>query len=935
MDKDTTYAVVDIETTGTSVKDGDRVIQIGCAFVKHGKVVNQYSTKINPGKSIPNAITHLTSITNRDVANAPFFDDIAASFYAMLQGTVFVAHNVNFDFPFLNAEFARVGYPALQIEAIDTVTLTQILFPTLPSFRLRDLSAHFHIEHDQPHTADSDADATAVLLIKLLDKLHQLPINTLRQLTNLNLSLPQDTTAVFNVALEEARHHPSKLPAGEYVRDRLVLHEATPIKSVDLGQPQAYPKSKAAKQKLWGSKISWRDPQAKMMNQIFSNYSHENTKNLIIEAPTGIGKTLGYAVPFAYLSQTGQSTVISTQTTLLQGQFMQETLPQLQEMLPFDLNVVTVKGNQHYLDLNRFADTLTVPEHSQQSQFLKARILVWLLQTETGDLDELHLTSYRAQLFEEVCHRGLKTIKPSDPFYEDDYLRRLDHRIRQANLVIVNHAYLTQHADQLDTLLNKPYLLVDEAQHLPDVAVNQHRNTVRFHDLVLLLHHAQANIFNQHDHHLTEMFSEDAVAATQLRSLSNTLIKLDADLDQFGHSMYRQFLLSAQVSARGQRIVEQLIDNRQLKQLMNDDKGAFTTLMNGQIALTTALTKLQKRFTVQSKKWLNSDAALMHEFASTVGRITDLLSQLDAFKAQLNDQETANVYWLRQNQYGDSSSLELSGGLLLATGWLRQNVYAHFKQPTFTGATLFTSSRANYLIDQLDLDRQETATKRLAERFDYASQARLFVATDAPAINLNHPDEQIHYWASTIAKLVQTTSRQTLVLFNSLAAVSAVYEALTHGLLPENHTVYAQGVTGSREKNLKRFTTENSAVLLGAASYWEGIDLPKDALELVVITRLPFDAPTDLLVAATNAQLEAKGHNPFYSSALPKATLRLRQGIGRLIRTDNDRGVIVVLDPRLITKRYGGTMQKALPDALPVIPQGTAEIIKQTQNFFK
>ena len=122
---------------------------------------------------------------------------------------------------------------------------------------------------------------------------------------------------------------------------------------------------------------------------------------------------------------------------------------------------------------------------------------------------------------------------------------------------------------------------------------------------------------------------------------------------------------------------------------------------------------------------------------------------------------------------------------------------------------------------------------------------------------------------------------------------------------------------------------------MGAASYWEGIDLPKDALELVVITRLPFDAPTDLLVAATNAQLEAKGHNPFYSSALPKATLRLRQGIGRLIRTDNDRGVIVVLDPRLITKRYGGTMQKALPDALPVIPQGTAEIIKQTQNFFK
>lgn len=936
MKTDTIYAVVDIETTGTSVNDGDRVIQIGCAFVQSGRVINRYSTKVNPGRTIPNNITHLTGITNKAVSHAPYFDDIAGSLYAMLQGTVFVAHNVNFDFPFLNAEFSRVGYPTLTISAIDTVTLTQILFPTLTSFRLRDLSAHFKIEHDQPHTADSDADATAILLIDLLARLRELPINTLRQLIALHLSLPADTATMFQTALTMARRQTTKLPAGQYVRARLVLHEPDPIKPVDLGQPRAFPKSKVAKQRQWGTVIDWRDGQAKMMNAIFNNYSHPDTHNLIIEAPTGIGKSLGYAVPFAYLSQTGTATVISTQTTLLQEQFMTETVPKLRQMLPFAFNVVVVKGSHHYLDLARFSAVLNVPDHSQQSQFLKARILVWLLDTRTGDLDELHLNSYRAPLFDEITHRGLASLSKQNPFYEDDYLRRLDNRVRQANLVIVNHAYLSQNAAQLETLLgHQPFLLVDEAQHLPDVAATRHRETVRFHDWISLLHHAQANIFNQHEHHLTAMFDEDSAATNALRQLSTILVRLDADLDQFAQALYRQFLMGAQMTAKGTRIVEQLVDNAALRQLFHNESGAFAALMGARTPLQTNLGKLRRRFAANQRKWLPSDQALMHEFEQTLAQIDGLFAQLQLFYEQLGEEKTSHVYWLKQNQYGDSTSLELSGGLLMAAGWLSDHVYQHFQRPTFTGATLFTSSRANYLMAQLDLDKDVTTTKRLPEAFDYEHQARLFVASDAPAMNLGRPDVQYHYWAATIAKLAMATKRQTLVLFNSLAAIGEVYRELTHGLLDETQTVYAQGVTGSREKNLKRFTTENNAILLGAASYWEGIDLPNEALELVIITRLPFDSPTDLLVAATNAQLEANGHNPFYASALPKATLRLRQGIGRLIRSETDRGVVVVLDARLTAKRYGLTMQKALPKSLRVTNQSTAEIIKQTQNFFR
>ncbi|KLD57336.1 hypothetical protein WP50_34570, partial [Lactiplantibacillus plantarum] len=168
MKPNTTYAVVDIETTGTSVKDGDRIIQIGCAFVKNNKIINTFATDVNPLTTVPAVIENLTGISNARVRKAPPFDDLAGTVYSLLQGTVFVAHNVNFDLPFINSELQRVGYPELPIQAVDTVSLSQILLPTASSFRLRDLSHLLAIDHNHPHSADSDAIATAQAVIENL-----------------------------------------------------------------------------------------------------------------------------------------------------------------------------------------------------------------------------------------------------------------------------------------------------------------------------------------------------------------------------------------------------------------------------------------------------------------------------------------------------------------------------------------------------------------------------------------------------------------------------------------------------------------------------------------------------------------------------------------------------------------------------------------------
>ncbi|WP_054758481.1 exonuclease domain-containing protein [Secundilactobacillus collinoides] len=225
MDTNTIYAIVDIETTGTSVADGNRIIQFGCVLVQNGRIINKFATDVNPQQQIPEPIKALTGISDEQVKHAPLFDDVAGTIYSLLTGTVFVAHNVNFDFPFVNAELERVGYPTLPIEAIDTVTLSQILLPTVDSYRLHDLSSYLSIRHDHPHSADDDALVTAKLLIVLLKQLTALPIVTLQQMVAVGAELPQQTAELFDWALHETRKRHEALPDDLMVSNGIALRK--------------------------------------------------------------------------------------------------------------------------------------------------------------------------------------------------------------------------------------------------------------------------------------------------------------------------------------------------------------------------------------------------------------------------------------------------------------------------------------------------------------------------------------------------------------------------------------------------------------------------------------------------------------------------------------------------------------------------------------
>ncbi|WP_182182587.1 helicase C-terminal domain-containing protein [Lactiplantibacillus plantarum] len=932
MKPNTTYAVVDIETTGTSVKDGDRIIQIGCAFVKNNKIINTFATDVNPLTTVPAVIENLTGISNARVRKAPPFDDLAGTVYSLLQGTVFVAHNVNFDLPFINSELQRVGYPELPIQAVDTVSLSQILLPTASSFRLRDLSHLLAIDHNHPHSADSDAIATAHLFITLQQRLAHLPLITLQQMVQLAPELPRETADLFAYAFQQGKQHPQQLPTDLVIKNGLALRKQRLPQQAAGRKAARYPLTKAQKQHIFGDRLTYRPQQARMMNQIYRHYSKQSAEQvpLLIEAPTGTGKTLGYLLPLAYLAQDGQQVVVSTATTVLQTQLRDQGVALLNQLLPNPVTAVVIKGNQHYVDLNRFARGLALHEHSKQTQLLKLRVLVWLTMTTTGDLDELHLSTYQAPYFSEIAHHGVASLKADDPFFKEDFLRFRDQLTAQATFIITNHAYLMRHVAQLGSRQERPLLVLDEAQHLADGVVRDSRQTFDFNGYMATCHSLISRIDTEHSLNLRALFAEQPQADYRLKLLDNSLNDTDLHLQQLQAALARTFVPAQKGGNQPAELgitTDQLTDffaahNPLIKQLQTAIENCFLQFQ-----------QLNEQYQHDQSQILPSEQHVLDDFDNRLQHLRQGYELLQTWLVPASREQ--RVFWVSLNQWHDRGSLTLAGSLIDTQGYFKTQLYPYFSAPLLTGATLFATGKSQYVYSQLDIDQATAKHHRLSTPFDLEHQARLFVATDSTAAEAPSGKQRVAYLTHAIHDIVMAAPKQTLVLFNSLNMIEAVFYSLHQTDLPGDREILAQGVNGSREKLLRRFMQGDDAILLGAGSFWEGIDLPQEQLELLIVTQLPFESPDQTTTKARYQQLRQAQLNPFYNEALPKAALKLRQGIGRLIRTDEDRGAAVILDDRLMTKRYGQTILKALPKTLPPATGSLTMITQELQSFFK
>ncbi|MCA9766291.1 MAG: ATP-dependent DNA helicase DinG [Carnobacterium sp.] len=922
MKEKSTYAVVDIETTGGNVANGDRIIQFGCVLIEEDRIVQQFAVDINPLVNIPKKIELLTGITNQAIANAPYFEDVAPTIFSLLEGCIFVAHNIQFDYGFLNEELKRCGMPSLRNKGIDTVELAQIILPTEPSFRLNDLAVTFNFSHQNPHQADSDAYVTAELFLALKKKLKQFPLITIEQLIELAEHCTMNTNLFFKDTLSEMREEHPLLPETILVKKGLALRK----KQVSMEQnshriQSAYPINLMDKENLFLNHLTTRTLQNTLMDEVYQYFFESHSGHFAIEAATGIGKTLGYLVPLSYLATPDNPVIISTYTTLLQKQLIEKDIVQLNSILPFTVHAAIVKSKHHYLHLSKFKEVLNEPHENLTDTLLKMRTLTWLTQTVTGDIDELNLTNYMQPFWEKVRHRGWADDYSQDPFSEQDFYLHAKEQIKHASMVITNHAFLLHDLKREEPVLpSSQRIIIDEAHHLPDVAAEAASDSFSYHvNQKVLKKMGKLSDDKSMISQLNQLnLKTKTINPSQLRSVEMSVLTLEEALSDF----FEAILLYTQQELMETTSVADQVDlpfiktenwSLELKKLTKKINTVLNDLVFFGYDIVHQTSSQRESFTYLERY-------LLDDFSDLITKIEEQKNSFSRLFQRTNQNE---LIWFSFKQKNPKNSFIIKQSVMDSSLFIKKYLIEKKESILYIGATLSIDSDFTYFENKLgesDLRKLSIATP-----YDYKNQARIFIPADLKPIKQLSKGHYAKMIVDYLELITSTTNENILVLFTANETLQDVYNLLQQQPSLLGRELLAQGISGSRDRMLKRFFHATGGILLGADSFWEGVDLPGKSLKIIIVTRLPFEPPERPLVKAKYRWLEEQGLNPFIVDALPKATLRMKQGLGRLIRSEKDKGIMVVLDDRLVKASYGDKIMNALPDKL------TKEIVSKEE----
>lgn len=905
------YVVIDLETTGNSPKKGDKIIQIAAVVIENNQIVDRYMSFVNPLQKIPLFIEQLTGITNEMVEHAPTFDEIVKDIYTLLKDSFFVAHNVYFDLSFLQEEFIRCGYQ-FSGPVIDTVELSRMAFPTEKSYKLSDLSEEFQMNHENPHRADSDAEATALLFLHILKKLNDLPLITLQQLSKLSRSFISDMEEILEeilseklIKLEQQIH-----PDIEIVRT-LALKKR--IKAKEVGIASTFSKEELLD--LFSAEndeikrifplFHERVGQKQMMEEIIDAF--KTNQHVLIEAATGIGKTIAYLVSAIFYSiQQSRPIVISTYTNNLQMQIMDQEIPVLKKLLPFPFSATVLKGKTHYLCLQKFEQSLKELDDNYDIVLTKAQILIWLTETVDGDLDELNLPSGGKKIWENL-HVDQSSFL-SNPFQEYCYYQHAKEKALSANLIITNHAMLISDLSRDQRVLPHYHeVIIDEAHHFHHVATEQ--LGVRFH--YLDLHYLINLLGSTHSPGLLKKFAKIHNKQALSIKMDDLLLQLQEESQQFFAGLHSYVLKQKKDSP---------LNKASYRYLPNKENNRT---WNAIIELAKRIQFMIKDITHLMEKESQGidEAYLKSRSISEKLILEDYMQSISLLKTYKNhfdflffEDEDLFVRWIEIDTKGAKNAVSIYAQPIEVSDYLADEFFAHIQSAILTSATLTVRNSFSYTIQTLGLSDFYPKQIRIDSPFNYEKQVKMFIPSDMPNVNDVSLEEYSESVAAHISTVSQITEGKLLVLFTSYEMLRKTYAILKEDVTLEDFIIMGQGTgSGGRSKLTKNFRQFDKAILLGTSSFWEGVDFPGDHLKALMIVRLPFASPDEPTVAATCHYLESKGINSFYQYSLPEAILRFKQGFGRLIRNERDKGILFILDNRIQSTKYGRDFITSIP----------------------
>ena len=601
----------------------------------------------------------------------------------------------------------------------------------------------------------------------------------------------------------------------------------------------------------------------------------------VVEAPTGVGKSFAYLVPaIQHALATGQKVVVSTGTIALQEQLIGKDLPLLAKVFP-ELKAVLVKGRQNYVSLRRlglaFDGQQALFDSRDDTQTLR-ELDSWSRETTLGDLADLGHDP-APQVWRQVQSDRNNCLGRKCPRHGECFFYKARKEMEGAHLLVVNHhlyfSDLSLRDEHAGILPAHDIIIFDEAHTLEDVATDH---------LGTSISEAQVRFWLDG---LWSIKSKGLLATPGYESAQESV--------EYARHANQNFWKD--VALLGIDRKEETLRLTSPNQVANPLSPALDAVAR---ALDTCLARADDdNATTELKAQVTRSAAL----AGAIRAILEVETQADAIP---------HVHYAHIPRGRGGASLSMSP--LSVAELLRDRLFSKTRTVILTSATLAADDSERFLFLRKRLGIEGGIAKRLGSPFDYTTQAKLLLNQTPLDPNSDRYEKALAIWLTDYLSDPQRGQQGgTFVLFTSYRQLTTVHDLVRPALDRANRFVLRHGDGMSRSQMLDLFKRVGNAVLFGTSSFWEGVDVPGDALKHVIITKLPFEVPNHPVVEARHHEIQRRGGNPFMERTVPEAIIKLKQGFGRLIRTRTDTGTVAILDHRILTKAYGRYFLRALP----------------------
>jgi ATP-dependent DNA helicase DinG len=587
-------------------------------------------------------------------------------------------------------------------------------------------------------------------------------------------------------------------------------------------------------------------------------------KNLLVEAGTGIGKTLAYLLPLIqHGRKENKRVVISTYTKILQEQLVKKDIPIAQRLIPF--RFASAYGSENYFCPKRANNSLRYGLFEREEErYLKDKIFSWVKEKEGLLID--FPENIEPNLLNKINRDRDNCLEKRCPFYEECYYFRAKKKWEEAEVLVINHFLFFAHCATDYKLLPKfDTIVFDEAHRLEDAGVN----------------YFGIDLSNNGLKRSLELLYN-------LKTKKGLLNHLPLSLSLQEHWKKRLEKLNISLNDFFLEITEQVAERKRILAPLQLASDFIAELEDLNLSLLRIYQEMRDD-DLKPEVW---------------GLIKSLKEKEKELKEFVNLGDSGSVYWWER----EGGRIYLKSAPLSIVGMMKK-ILSNFKVFILTSATLTVAGDFSFLANRLGMEEYQKSI--FPSPFDYEKQSLLFIDERLP-----FPKEEgdfIRRCAQSIDELIKIARGRTLILFTSFKMMEEVFALCRKG----EYQFLKQGEEPAYQL-LKRFQEDTTSCLFATASFWQGIDVPGEALSCLIITRLPFDVPDEPRIEGIVENLRRRGEEPFWSFQLPQAVLRFRQGFGRLIRNKRDRGVVGVLDKRIIRKNYGHLFLRSLPENLPM-----------------